>query len=205
MNADDPEDRQFILMAAQLCRLIIRALEIKGFRDLQKELGDFTRVGPSDIEGTLVRTGRLLGTLRWRLVLWELSPQGFPGVTFMDRVKKITNVLYSWFLFAKRRLPEGYSSNSLQGSWSRYMDIGIIWDDFPYDESSEGFRTWLRGPRKQLKDVYSLSQVPSMSAPGSIEKSILPATQAPFSAWQMPLAPRKNYYYDPASGVNYEF
>ena len=208
MAADDPEDRQPIVLAAQLCRIIIRALEIKGFRDLQKELGDHTRFDIPKIELTILRTGRLLGTLRWRLALWELVSKGFAGAAFSDRVRKITYVLYFWFLFAKRRLPEEKQSTSPKGDQSTYADVGVIWDDFPQNESPEGFQSWILGSHKQITDFYKLAPVAGLNASGLIEEPVLrqdAANQSSLPEWQMPLGPRKNSYYDPGSGLNYEF
>lgn len=208
MAADDLKDKQFICMAAQLCRIITRALEIKGFRDLQKELGDFTRLDASDIKAALYRTGRILGTLRWRLALWELVRQGSPCAAFSDRVKKITHVLYFWFLFVKRRLPEEHQSDLPQGAWATYMEVGTIWDDFPQDESPDGFQRWIRGSHKLIEDTYVLSPMASMIPSGLTEEPVLrqdPAIAPPFPEWQMPMTPRKNSYFDPASGLNYEF
>lgn len=191
MGADDPRDRQSILMAAQLCRIITRALEIKGFRDLQKELGEFTRLDATDIEAALVRTGQLLGTLRWRLALWELMYKEDVEVALSNQVKKITHVLYSWFLFAKRRLPGEQQSNLLQGCWSTYIDVPTIWDDFPQDESSECFQKWLRTQHTQIEAIYNLPQET--------------AGQASLPALQMPLAPPENAHYDSPSGPNFQF
>ena len=216
LDVIDSEDRELILMAAQLCRIILRALEIRGFRDLQKELGDFTRREIPDIESAVLRTGRLLGTLRWRLAWWQLVDNGSAGLDFSARVKKITQVLYFWFLFAKRRLPEENQSLFPNGAWSHYAETGRTWDDFPQEESFEGFRTWIFGAHSLIKNSRPLAAMAATSGEQPIkqafqpmvEQSIVPknpAMQQLLHGWQLPMGPRKNSYYDPETNMTWEF
>ena len=208
----DSEDRELILMAAQLCRIVLRALEIRGFRDLQKELGDLTRREIPDIESAILRTGRLLGTLRWRLAWWQLVDNGSAGLDFSARVKKITQVLYFWFLFAKRRLPEENQSLFPNGASSFYAETRRTWDDFPRDESPEGFQRWILGAHTLIKDARASAAVAVTSGEQPIqtpiERPILPedaAMQQPLPGWQLPVGPRKNSYYDPETNMTWEF
>ena len=209
LDVEHPEDRDIILMAAQLCRIILRALELKGFRTLQKELGDISRLQKiADRESVIYRTGQLLMTLRWRLALWELSASGSVDLGFSTRVKTITWSIYFWFLFSKQQLPDENQDAIPKGTWSYYAETERTWEEFPQVATSEGFKTWLLGAHELIKNslpstATSLStseqfiRLPDFSDDAMFQES--------FSNYQLPMEPRKISYDDSETNMTWEF
>ena len=209
LDIEDPGDRDLILMAAQLCRIILRALELRGFKTLQQELGNINRYKNMEERKSIVyRTGQLLGTLRWRLTWWQLSEKGSMSEEYSDRVKKITLALYHWFLFAKEQLSEEIQKTFPKGAPAYYAETEHTFDDFPQDGSLEGFQTWLLGAHSLIRNGLASSatafagpeqliQMPSLSDDTTF--------QEPLSNWQLPMEPRKASYDDSETNLTWDF
>lgn len=150
MDVENEEDKAEILIAAQLSRIICRALEVSAFKFLQKELNNLTKGSKSNegAEKFVRELGQLLVTLRWRICWWELLGDGSAiqddsRDRYVERVKKITRVLYFYYCNAKKKLPSWTDPQSLKGIQSRYADAEPIFDDFPHTDSIEGFHEWM--------------------------------------------------------------
>ena len=150
MNVESTEDRIEILIAAQLSRIICRALEVAAFKYLHKELNRFTKGSKSNDQAEeFVRDlGQLLLTLRWRISWWEILGDGLTMQDdsrdrYIDRVRMLTKVLYFYYCNAKKKLPSWLDPQSLKGVQSCYADAEPIFDEFPHEDSIEGFQSWM--------------------------------------------------------------
>lgn len=151
MDIENPDDQAEILIAAQLSRIICRALEVAAFKFLQKELNNLTKGSKSNegAENFVRELGQLLVTLRWRISWWELLGDGSAirddsRDRYVERVKNLTRVLYFYYCSAKKKLPSWTEPQSLQGVQSCYADAEPIFDNFPHADSIEGFLDWMK-------------------------------------------------------------
>lgn len=150
MDVENPEDKEEILIAAQLSRIVCRALEVAAFKYLQKELNNLTKGSKSNdgAEKFVRELGQLLLTLRWRISWWELLGDGSAirddsRDRYVDRVRSLTRVLYFYYCNAKKKLPSWMDPQSLKGVQSCYADAEPIFDDFPHTDSIDGFHDWM--------------------------------------------------------------
>ncbi|PYH95047.1 Zn(II)2Cys6 transcription factor [Aspergillus ellipticus CBS 707.79] len=151
MDINNPEDRREILLAAQLSRIICRMLEVEGFRKLER---DFYNIKWKQIsQETHVRflgeLGNILLTLRWRVSWWRRLGDGGrePDPSkqhYVDRVDLLCRILYVYYTCVLAKLPSWSAADVPKGIWSTYADAeNPVWDDFPFDPSDDGFRSWI--------------------------------------------------------------
>jgi hypothetical protein len=148
LNPEDPQDREEILVAAQLSRIVCRKLETDGFKALQRAINTLRFETPSGAAKLVKELGQILLTLRWRISWWELLGDGSdePDPSrdrYVERVRCLSRVLYFYYFTAKRRVGSWCEPNSLHGVWSTYADAAPIFDDLPCVESIEGFHDWM--------------------------------------------------------------
>lgn len=166
MDIENPEDGEEILLAAQLSRIVCRALEVTAFRFLQKELNKLAKASNSN-EGTekFVRElGQILLTLRWRIAWWEILGDGSTTKDeardrYIYRVQSLTRVLYFYFCNAKKKLPSWTDLHSLKGVQSCYADAEPIFDEYPHDDSIEGFQEWMKHGQELISQARVQQQL----------------------------------------------
>lgn len=150
MNVEDPEDKKEILIAAQLSRIVCRALEVAAYRFLQKELNNLAKKTNENAEKFVQELGQILLTLRWRISWWQILGDGFKTRDdsrdrYVDRVNSLTRVLYFYYCNARKKLPSWTNPHSLKGIRSKYADTeNPIFDDFPRFDSIDGFDEWMK-------------------------------------------------------------
>lgn len=151
MDIENPEDAEEILLAAQLSRIICRALEVTAFRFLQKELnklakGSHCNEGAEKFVGEL---GQILVTLRWRIAWWEILGDGSTNkdearepLHLPSTVSHSSPILL--FLQYQEEIAVLGKSPVVERSQSCYADAEPIFDEYPHDDSIEGFQEWMR-------------------------------------------------------------
>lgn len=150
MNVEDPDDMKEIVIAAQLSRIICRALEVAAYRFLQKELNTLAKKSNEEAERFVQELGQILLTLRWRISWWQILGDGSKTrddctERYIERVNSLTRVLYFYYCNAKKKLPSWTDPQSLKGVRSTYADTErVIFDDFPSFDSIDGFHEWMK-------------------------------------------------------------
>ena len=149
LDPEDDQDRDDILVAAQVSRIICRKLELDGYRALETTINNAAR-SPSPEEKIKFahKLGRILCSLRWRLSWWEVLGDGLhehdPLLEhFIERVTLLSRVLYFYFFTVKEKIAPWYDIRGLQGIWSSYPDSRPMFDDFPLVCSIEAFGEWM--------------------------------------------------------------
>ena len=144
LDIEDQKDRGTIIFAAQLCRIILRALEIEAFDALQKSVNELTKGGKSDedIEISIDQLGRILISLRWRVSWWAVFGDG-PDEGFTSRVKRLTHILYCYY-FVARKKTSPWSGHLPSKIRSVYADFEPVYEDLPLTDSFDGFNAWMQ-------------------------------------------------------------
>ncbi|KAL7906386.1 hypothetical protein GGI35DRAFT_107424 [Trichoderma velutinum] len=153
LTPDDGYQRQIIIVAAQLSRIIGRKLELEFYDQLKKALAN-----PSICYELVFDVGRTLMSLRRRLTQWtyhweRVSPSTTPEPeshvddgrddTSMSRLKHLCQVLYVYFCYMRRRLPANEQEN-MRTMMVLYPDrVEEVQESFPRYESIDGFEEWL--------------------------------------------------------------
>ncbi|KAK1999611.1 hypothetical protein LX36DRAFT_655320 [Colletotrichum falcatum] len=156
MNVEDPAEADNIILAAQLARIMCRKLEVKAYQHLQRLLHESGTMEDDRVVPFLQSLGRILLTLRWRLSWWAATPEVISTSNdgkcndtanwrrVEQRVQSLCRVLYFYYCCVRRRLPVWTNIEALSGIRSRYPDTQReVWDNFPGDESVEGFKVWM--------------------------------------------------------------
>ena len=159
MNIDD--EKSDILLAVHLCRIVVRMLEVNAFKFLQKIINDLPkkRFQDGEIKQLLQDLIGLLCSLRWRLSWWAVFEVG-PSTdndscdTYTERVTMLTHTLYFWYLVIKKKFP--YQPRSEFHHRDAISDQGV-YDDYPHDESTEGFQLWLARGRSLVSKAHEKS------------------------------------------------
>ncbi|KAL7934591.1 hypothetical protein V8C35DRAFT_32940 [Trichoderma chlorosporum] len=158
---DHELDRQIIIIAAQLSRIIGRKLELQFYDHLKKALAN-----PCICRELVLEVGRTLMSLRRRLTQWTCHTYQWTGSSFptapesasrvdeddkggnlfsssVSRLKNLCQVLYVYFCYMRRRL----SPNEQEGIRTMmvlYPDCEVeVEESFPQYESIDGFEEWL--------------------------------------------------------------
>jgi hypothetical protein len=148
LDPEDAKDREEIMIAAQVSRIICRKAEIDGYRALQTTVNNAARSPNPDEKIQFVQElGRILCSLRWRMSWWELLGDGSHEYDpfrerFIERVKLLSRVLYFYFFTVKEKIAPWYDIRGLQGVWSSYPDSKPVFDDFPIVCSIVAFAEW---------------------------------------------------------------
>ena len=153
MNVENNQEKEHILLAVNLCRIIVRALEVHAFRSLQKRLFDLSQKKSSESERHLPllakQLGEILFRLRWRISWWAVFGLGDDdGSTrkYTERITMLTQTLYYWYLAVKEKRPSWQESPAKVSI--KYADTtNAIFEEYPEEASEEGFRAWMaHGP-----------------------------------------------------------
>lgn len=177
INPDIPAEASFLVFATQLTRIIGRKVEVAAFLQLQKELHEVVQnQGWQRPRHTFVtflhRIGRFLVTLRSRITRASnstTSSQPLPPPE--TRAIELCRVLYSYYLFFRKKLPSVIGEpfeTTLKGMWMTPAPSvadtwpghspafsfqspvptnghGDVWHDFPIasGDSVPGFDAWM--------------------------------------------------------------
>ena len=164
MDINSERDRDDIFLAASLCRIVVRALELDAFKYLQKGIDDVLQNKLSQ-DSTILLVRHLAQhtcNLRWRISWWtDLGIQPIihdestnSTSAYIDRVTKITKSLYLWYFVVKDMLPSSTRPSSL-GDYKLYADaFQTVFDDYPQDESDNGFYTWMSRGHSLIHRAY---------------------------------------------------
>ncbi|KAK1623638.1 hypothetical protein BDP81DRAFT_331600 [Colletotrichum phormii] len=175
LNAENPLEAENLVLAAQLSKIICRKLEVKAYGNLQRLLHESGNMDDDKVLPFLQRLGRILLTLRWRLSWWAVVP-GDAAAAMYDqtddearkqavhaRVQSLCRILYFYYCCVRRRLPVWTNVDALRGIQSRYPDTEAeIWDDFPGDESLDGFEAWMERGMELIRDAGVLNRLRAM-------------------------------------------
>ncbi|UKZ81386.1 hypothetical protein TrVFT333_009158 [Trichoderma virens FT-333] len=155
---DHPSNREVIIMAAQLSRIIGRKLELQFYDHLKKALAN-----PSICRELVLDVGRTLMSLRRRLTQWtyywanvsfHTTPEHESHVNEeakgddlasdpMNRLKQLCQVLYVYFCYMRRRLSPS-EHEGMRTMMVLYPDsVEEVEESFPQYESLDGFEEWL--------------------------------------------------------------
>lgn len=150
MDVEDDGDRDVIVVAAQLSRVVCRKLEVDAYGHVQRTLNNWTSVPPDELHRLVRELGLVLLTLRWRVSWWELFGNGglAPDIAgrkaFAFRVNRLCRVLYFYYCMMRRKLPSWAPMRDLHGVWSAYPDTALpVFEEFPSEESIDGFAEWM--------------------------------------------------------------
>jgi hypothetical protein len=149
MNVEDPAEREDIMLAAYLSRIICRKLEIDAYSLLQKTLNQMSSIEPESMVQFIRELGLVLLTLRWRVSWWTVLGDGGKvsdrgEERFVYRVNSLCRILYFYYCSLRSKMSSWTDTKQLQGVWSNYADTSLpIYDDFPQENSIEGFHTWM--------------------------------------------------------------
>ncbi|GJC83168.1 hypothetical protein ColLi_06006 [Colletotrichum liriopes] len=172
INVQDPDEADNLMLAAQLSRIMCRKLEVKAYQHLQRLLHESGAMEDNRVLPFLQSLGRILLTLRWRLSWWTAVPE-VDGMSDRNegagrrqvelRVQTLCRVLYFYYCCVRRRLPVWPNLKALSGIHSKYPDTeSEVWDDFPGDESIEGFGAWMDRGRELIVEAGVMNRLRSM-------------------------------------------
>jgi hypothetical protein len=148
LDPENDQDKEEIMIAAQVSRIVCRKLEIDGYKALQTNINN-ARAQTGDEKLKFVQElGKILCSLRWRMSWWELLGDGSrEDDPFRDRyiyrVKLLSRVLYFYYFTVKNKIGPWYDISALQGAISSYPDSIPVFDDFPMMCSLQGFEEWM--------------------------------------------------------------
>jgi hypothetical protein len=154
-----------LFLAAQLSRIVCRALEASAFENLQKSINKqeiYKR--PQDAKGLVFQLGRVLLQFRWRIAWWEISGDGDIDDTlskqrYIQRLKRLTMVLYFYYCSAKAKLPKYIAEPGLSGTQSFHSGAEPFFDNFPVENSIEGWEAWLEEGKNLVRRWARLEKV----------------------------------------------
>lgn len=161
LNIYNEQDVEYLLSAVQITRIILRALELEAYADLQRSISEVPKL-KDDTAMKLLNSqlGRLLLSLRWRIGWWasfghrfEHSQESRMGLT--ERAKMLTHVLYCYFFITKKKLGSRDSSSPDQ-AWSSYGHSEPAFTDLPRDDSAEGFNSWMESGQVRLQQFLGV-------------------------------------------------
>ena len=168
LDIEDQRDQSTIIFAAQLCRIILRALELEAFDALQKSVNELTKGGKSDedVKTLIGQLGRTLVSLRWRVSWWAVVGNS-PDEAFVSRVKKIAQILHCYFFVARKKISP-WSGQLPSKIHSAYPDFEPVYEELPLTDSLDGFHTWMQhgqavvqGAKPQQHITHSLPTAPT--------------------------------------------
>jgi hypothetical protein len=150
LDPENEEDRQEIIIAAQISRIVCRKGEIDGYKALQAEINNMRSTSDTyeSRKAAVERLGKILLSLRWRMSWWKLLGDGSNNddpfrERFVDRVEHLSKVLYFYYFSLKNRIGSWNDLSRLKGEMSSYPDATPVFDDFPTVASIQGFEEWV--------------------------------------------------------------
>ena len=160
MDVDSVQDQHDINLAVNLCRIVSRALEFSAFQTLQREVNELAkkRHTKEHMETLLRHLIQMLFSLRWRVAWWQVigtgtNPGDDQGAAHAERVTTLSQTLYFWYWVVRKRLA-GERPTTDKGIWNYYADSAKpVLDDFPVDDTVEGFDAWMAHGRQLIRDA----------------------------------------------------
>lgn len=164
LDIENCEDEKVIRLLIQLCRIVLRALEVVALRELQQRLNDLNRGHKSieEVEGLVNEVARLLGSLRFRLAWWHKVESGSGSQDFILRTTELTRILYYWYFEIRKKLPESSLRKLPSGHSTTYADAGQVWEDFPITETAEDFQKWIFQAHNIITDLQRKGRLQSI-------------------------------------------
>ena len=167
MDMSNVQNGQDIRLAINLCRIVLRALEFSAFQTLQRAVNDLPKKKPTKeyMEMLLQPLIKLLFSLRWRVAWWTVfgitaNPEGDQALAPIDQVTAISRTLYFWYWVVRKKLA-GERLTTARGVWNTYADAATaVLDDFPLEDSLEGFDAWMAHGRRLVREAYVQPVVP---------------------------------------------
>ncbi|KAL6721798.1 hypothetical protein ACLMJK_000903 [Lecanora helva] len=164
MVVDSEQAQTDTLLAIQLCRIVVRMLEVKAFKLLQRTINELpkNKISQEDLDRLAQDLIEILFSLRWRLSWWKVfgDSSGYtdaPGNHFTERVTVLAQTLYFWYFVVKKRIPP----KPLNGVYHSYADTTQkVYDDYPHDESLDGCHQWLAHGRSLVETAFTGSLLP---------------------------------------------
>jgi hypothetical protein len=160
LNPEDAIDRQEIIIAAQMSRIVCRKLEIDGYKALQSQINEMRTHNTTFTyrKQVVLQLGKILLSLRWRMSWWQLLGDGSNSGDifrdrFVDRVENLTKVLYFYYFALKSRIGSHVDQSGLDGEMSSYPDAIPVFDNFPTVQSVRGFEDWLERGKALIKEA----------------------------------------------------
>ena len=144
LDVEDQQDQSIIVFAAQLSRILLRALEVEAFESLQKSVNELTKGGKSETDiGILVKQlGRILVSLRWR-ISWLVVVGDSTDDSFTSRVTKLAQILHCYYFVARKKISSWNDQPPIKLR-SIYADFEPIHEDLPVTDSLDGFYSWMQ-------------------------------------------------------------
>lgn len=168
LDVEDPQDKQSIIQAIQACRIVLRALEITGFRVLQKDLNKLTKRWTPQENEQLVQQfaqlphqlAQLLTSLRWRISWWKyvgdlsINNQEL-GLKekFTERVTMLARVLYHYLSIARKKLPNSTAIEASHGDFAKNINAGTLIQNFPESGELRSFNAWMAQGETLIRDA----------------------------------------------------
>lgn len=159
LDIDNNNDKEFILFAISLSRIVLRALELRLFQSLQKELNELPKSSKSDADVAVLlgQIGQLLISLRWRISWWTTigacsDHEAHSGDSFKERATNLAHVLYCYFFVVKKKSWSGANSTQ-QPVVSTYPDADPVEEYLPEVDTLQGFHDWLDQGHELIRPV----------------------------------------------------
>lgn len=154
IDVDNEVERRDISLAIDLCRIVLRFLEVTAFRTLQRKLNDLPKSKQSEnyMESLDHNLSKVLFSLRWRIAWWSyfgLSPDvdSDRQDREVERVTALTRTLYFWYWVVRKRL-SGQNPSFSSHIRNFYADAAEpVFEDLPVEDSITGFDTWMANGR----------------------------------------------------------
>ena len=159
MNISNEQDRDDIFLAASLCKIVVRALELEAFKDLHKRIDNVSKKSVSEADTSLLirHLAQYLCNLRWHWnhVGIHSKVHDTSTNTCTDRVAIIIKSLYFLYFVVRETLPLKLHQ-SAPGERKSYADtLQTVLDDYPQDESDNGFHTWMSQGQSLVHKAYT--------------------------------------------------
>jgi hypothetical protein len=158
MDIEDPNQEDEVFLAAQLSRIVCRALENRAFDVLQKTLIEpKTHKTPEEAKETVFQLGQTLVQFRWRIASWEIDGHGGVNDTidkqrYIQRLQRLTMTLYFFYCSAKSKLPYYVAAHGLQGVQSFHPGtFAPLFDDFPHENTIPGWEAWMEQGKESVR------------------------------------------------------
>jgi hypothetical protein len=174
-------DRENVILAAYLSRIIARKLEVEAYTELQRILNRGQATSDSEVLSLLHKLGRILNSLRWRVSWWSTLGGGGSSTQdkdaergkerFEERVNGLCRVLYFYYCGLRRKLPiwTGAAGN-LMGVRAKYADTEVeVFDNFPGLESIEGFELWMHEGKELIDKAGVRPKLQSVGLPVHVQ------------------------------------
>lgn len=157
IDIEDPNQEDDLFLAAQLSRIVCRALEIRTFDIIQKALNEQKIYkSPKEAKEFVFQLGLTLQAIRWRIAWWEVSGHG--GVNdmskqrYIQRLQRLSMILYFYYCSAKSKLPNYMAEHGLEGTQSLHPGAAAPFIEyFPHANTIPGWEDWMEQGKELVR------------------------------------------------------